>query len=235
VRKHANSFGDVYSALPNFHTIRDASTEAFTTSKMGDVSLDYPQEIATLQIVSQFSPAMSEIEEDLYEAHIDENGKETIHLDDGDSKTSLDWNQLSEWKSRQIPNVPRYELHHAVDVIKDHPYDKPIDLVTLKNKLESPKLTLGEHTEKIFTAENSVSFDIGGIFMFKKNGVWAYRTNEFANENYEQCLVHLKKQAKMLREIIAELLRQYAERTNSQIPKFTTSYSLEKVHAIWKF
>lgn len=211
------SFSGVYGDLPNFHRIRDAWCEAFTTGKMGEEEFNYEQELATLNAVSKYSPAMSEVEEDLWEAAFDENGVMTVHRNDGDSTTTLDWDRLPGWKEKMIPNVPAYELHHAIDIVKVNPHEKPIDMDVLNKALSYAK------------------FDIGGLFIFKKKGFWAYRTNEFSNESYEQCLEKLKAQAQQLREIVVDLLKKSQTLPEGPFPVYTTACSLEKVHAIWKF
>jgi hypothetical protein len=213
-------FSGVYGDLPNFHVIKNAWEEAFTTGKMGEGKFDYALELDTLKIVSEYSPAMSEVEEDLYELSYDFDGNETVARDDGDTKGGLDWDLLPGWKERLIPNVPLYELHHAVDVTKINPHEKPFPMETLRDALAE------------------AGFDIGGLFMFKKKGFWAYRTNEFSNETYVQAVQKLRDQAKRLRGIVTDLLSR-SETTGcnetGKLPPFTSACSLEAVHAIWKF
>jgi hypothetical protein len=231
--------------MPNFHAIRDAWEEAFTTGKMGVGGVDYEQTLATLRTVSSGAhrPSMTEIEEDLFEAHYSEAGEFTVVRDDGDSKGGLDWARLpGGWRERQVAAVPAYELHHSIDLPRAprSPHEAPLSLAALQEAL------------------CEAGFENGGLFMFKKAGVWAIRTSEFSNLGHAQCLARLLEQAARLRGITEALLRQEraAEAAKDEagvgvaggsgggggsnglplaLPVFSTSCSLEKVHAIWRF
>lgn len=232
-----NKFVSVYGQMPNFHYIRNSTTEAFTTGKMGEEGLDYDLVNLTLSIVSSIPHAMTEIEEDLYEAsYSSSTGCEVIHRDDGDSTTTIDWSKLTaskygcdgqlrtetetealgvDWYQCLLPSIPKYELHHAVDIPLSSCHDLPFTV-------EKLNLCIASNSNHL----NNSLFDIGGLFMFKKKDVWAYRTSEFSNMSYEESLQRLKAQALVLHDVIGSLVEN---------KDFYCALSLEKVHAIWKF
>lgn len=71
------------------------------TGKMGD-KLEYDNVLHALETIESHvsDPSknvklcMSEIEEDLYDAEVDENGKETVTRNDGDSVSNIEWDKL---------------------------------------------------------------------------------------------------------------------------------------------
>lgn len=93
------------------------------------------------------------------------------------------------------------------DISADECPNQPIELADLLSK----------------TTEAGLS--VGGWFIFGKKGFWAYRSNEFSNDDYQTCMNRLQTQAVDLRSIIAS----YGNF------KYISGCSLEKVHAIWKF
>jgi adenylate kinase len=203
-------FSAVYRSLPNFHTIRQATNEAFATGKMGDESFNYDQIRKTLQVAFSHvgKGVMTELEEETFAKTFDEEGKEHVTLNRGNTPYRVDWTQLDGYREKQIANVPRFELHHSIDISKtEGETTPPIDLDELS----------------ALTSRNG--FQTGGWFIFRKESVWAYRSNEFTNQDYDQALTRLNQQAMRLREIGSRLL---ARRT------FESTCSMEKVHAIWR-
>jgi adenylate kinase len=202
-------FSSIYQNLPNFHSINNAANEAFSTGKMGEEGFNYDQVLMTLGIVSDYAGhgVMTELEEEIFEKVFDQEGHATVVLDRGCTPYTVDWSKLPGWKERQIKSVPHFELHHGFEITKlPGEETPPIDLSTLS---------------RLTTANG---FSTGGWFVFRKKDQWAYRCNEFSNNNFDQCLETLNEQADRLREIVSEFLEDR---------KFTSSCSLEKVHAIW--
>jgi hypothetical protein len=205
-----SEYATVYQNLPNFHSIENGSDEAFSTGKMGEEGFDYDQVKETLQIAYQYpnQGVMTELEEEIYEMEFDAERNSKISVNRGYTPYSIDWSKLSGWKEKQIPHVPRFELHHSFDIVKKVGETiPPIDLRELSKK----------------TTDSG--FQTGGWFIFRKKERWSYRSNEFSNQGYEDSLAMLRKQAHQLREIVAEVL------PNRDI---TSGCSMEKVHAIWK-
>lgn len=204
-------FASVYQSLPNFHSIVNATEEAFSTGKMGDEGFNYEQVKRTLKTAFKYPNhgVMTELEEDIYEKVFDASGKSEVTLDRGLTPYTIDWSKISKWKDKQIANIPRFELHHGFDLPKVSDEENlPIDLATLCKTTEE------------------MGFSNGGWFVFRKENIWAYRSNEFSNEEYAQCMEKLNRQADQLRGIVKQMLT--AERS------FTSNCSLEKVHAIWR-
>ena len=202
-------FASTYQALPNFHPIHHAANEAFSTGKMGNDGFNYSQVLTTLQAASQYPNCgiMTEIEEDIFGQSFDEKGNAIVTLDRGNTPYAVDWARLPGWKEKLIENLPRFELHHGFDIVKfSGEKVPPIDV------------------ELLSAAASLEGFNTGGWFIFNKGTHWAYRSNEFSNDEYIDCIETLKIQAYRLRSIVANFL---LERP------FTSSCSLEKVHAIW--
>jgi adenylate kinase len=203
-------FASVYRDLPNFHSIDNATEEAFATGKMGKDGFDYDQVRKTLEIAFQYPDqrVMTELEEDIFQMDFNARGIKNIVLDSGNTPYAVDWDQLPGWKEKQIPQIPRFELHHGFDVVKNegesHPPIMPSDLSQITSQQ---------------------GFQTGGWFIFRKTGVWSYRSNEFSNKDYISSLDTLNAQAQRLRNIVAGILSNR---------KFTSSCSMEKVHAIWR-
>jgi len=204
----SNEFASVYSCLPNFHEIKNAANEAFVTGRMGH-DFDYRLMNATLAEVDSHTNQnmMSEVEENIFSKSYSIDGQETIDYDYGFTPAAIDWTHLPQWKDRVIDQVPKFELHHGFDISTEDYPAQPIDLAELLNK----------------TTE--AGFSVGAWFIFGKKGFWAYRSNEFSNEDYQTCMDKLQKQATDLRFIIASF----------GDFKYINGCSLEKVHAIWKF
>jgi adenylate kinase len=203
-------FSSVYQNLPNFHSIKEAKNEAFATGKMGEEGFNYDQIKETLQVVFQHpnEGLMTELEEDIYQKDFDPRGNSTIMLDKGETPYAIDWSKLPEWKEKQIPGVPRFELHHGFDFIKRiGETQPPIDPSDLSEKT------------------TAMGFQTGGWFIFRKNGVWSYRSNQFSNQDYAHSIDILKRQAQQLRDLFAKILP--SRDVNS-------SCSMEKVHAMWR-
>lgn len=204
-------FDDVYSQLPNFHSIENATHEAFATGKMGAYSFDYDQIRRTLEIVSQYpnQGVMTELEEEIYDRNFNNQGEEIIVVDRGYTSDIIDWNELEGWQELLIDNIPAFELHHGFDIAKmPGETTPPIEL------------------ERLMDLTSKNGFQLGGWFIFSKRTVWSYRCNQFSNDSYENVLETLNKQALHLRSIVQTLCEDRP---------FSSSCSLEKVHAIWKF
>jgi adenylate kinase family enzyme len=184
----------VYKQMQNFHEITESSDEAFVTGKIGDVFNAEFMNVV-LDVCSQHN-CMTELEEYVYEGE----------LKDGQIlETFFEPENISEWIPKiQSLNNPRLELHHAFNINKSL-YPK-MDLTNLANVLDAR------------------GFNIGGLFIFKNENHWAYRTNEF---NYDlsinKAIVLLKNQATLLNEILQEC----------GYSNVNVSFSLEIVHGIW--
>lgn len=201
-------FSSVYSSLPNFHGITNATDEAFSTGKMGNDGFDYDQVRATLQVAYRHlnQGVMTELEEDIFAQEYDAKGEGKVVLNRGNTPYKIDWDkELPGFKEKLIPNLPRFELHHGFDIKKEE---------------ESPPILPSALCA--LTAE--AGFQNGGWFIFRKEGMWAYRSNEFSNESFEQAVEKLLGQAAKLRVLMAGILPQR---------QFVSSCSLEKVHAMW--
>jgi len=200
-------FTAVYKRLPNFHTIHNATYEAFATGQMGDTGVDYNHLTALLSVASKFPKkgVMIEVEEDIYSV---ENGE--VLLDVGNTPYKMDFTKLSEWKSVQILSVPAFELHHGIDIIKKPGAGLPVSL------------------EKLTKQTSSSNFNVGGWFLFAKKDVWAYRCNEFFNGDYNTARTLLEEQASKLKLILSE---HFPEKQDIK----AVTYSLEKVHCMFSF
>lgn len=203
-------FSSVYQKLPNFHPICSAQDEAFSTGKMGSDGFDYDQVKKTLDVAFAHpgQGVMTELEEETFEQIVHEDGRSEVVLDRGNTPYTIHWDKLPGYRERQIKNVPRFELHHGFD-IKKH------------EKEENPPIDIAQLSRKT----TSVGFETGGWFIFRKEGYWAYRSNQFSNDDYQTCLDTLKKQGEVLRKIVPTFI---GDKT------FSSSSSLEKVHAIWR-
>jgi non-canonical purine NTP pyrophosphatase (RdgB/HAM1 family) len=196
-------YSDVYNSLQNFHEIENSKDEAFSTGKMGN-TVNYGQIEKTLEVcLSSQGEIMTEVEEDIYSKK-----NNVVVLDRGNTPFKINWDKLPGWKDKMIKNVPKFELHHSIDISKlENETILPIDMEKLNKSLET-------------------DFEIGGLFVFEKNDRWAYRTNQFSNDNYDNSLHLLNEQSEKLIVLVSSFISNR---------KFETSCSLEKVHAIWKF
>lgn len=200
-------FSAVYKRLPNFHTIKNVQYEAFATGQMGDQGIDYDHLTALLSIASTLpnQGVMIEVEEDILSV---ENGQ--VLLDVGNTPYKLDSNKLNEWKKFQIENVPEFELHHGIDIVKNPGSNLPIQL------------------DHLTSLTRSAGLNVGGWFLFAKKDVWAYRCNEFYYGQYADARKLLEAQVEKLKEI---LLGQIPNKSDIK----AVTYSLEKVHCMFSF
>jgi len=198
-----NQMSDMYSKMPNFHTIKEYHhLECFSTCKMGS-TLDYDQMLATLKTV--FSPhyqtrgVMTEVEEELICYTLSEGSGPNFSLI-RQCEGELDYTLLENYRSRDIVKDLLFELHHGFDLEKNGDDEMPIDLKTLSKTL------------------SDAGFSNGGWFIFTDDRKWKYRSNEFSGEPYVACLLRLVKQSAVIIEYF-------------NVGQVTSS--LEKVHAIW--
>lgn len=237
---NSKEFESVYYRLPNFHPIQEAVDEAFTTGAMGD-SFDYDFTLATLEVCFEHPNrgVMTEVEEDLFEieqlgdfSDVSASANVKITRDDGDSVTSIDWSRLPGWRERMISSVPAYELHHGIDLPKKEGETRPpIDLASLS--------ALTNDTANRNSSEtNDAVLHTGGWFIFAKADRWAYRSNEFSNQSYDECKAKLLKQFTAIRKHFDALLLSLSAEKGDEGEKgkrqYKNSASLEKVHAIWR-
>jgi adenylate kinase len=183
---------EVYGDMLNFHEISESCSEAFVTGKIGDVF--NADFMDTVIDICKKHECMTELEEYVFEGSLDQNGKRTeIHFESVD----LNWTP----KYLSLKN-PRLELHHAFNI----------------DKTKFPKMDLNMFANIL----KCNGFDIGGIFIFKNNEHWAYRTNQFSDDlSICDAILLLQSQATTLQAILLEY------------GKVTISYSLEIVHGIW--
>ena len=221
-------FASVYGRLPNFHPIRKAVDEAFTTGGMGREGFDYDQVLATLRVAERYPGrgVMTELEEDIFECEIDSQGNCKDVLDAGHTPYQIDWDQLPGWKERMIENVPKFELHHGFDILKL----KRGEILERATNGETALTFWDDQEAPIDISElhqrTASGFNLGGWFIFRKEDRWAYRSNEFSNKSYGECMRRLLQQSSELRRIVQTILPGRG---------FTSTCSLEKVHAIWSF
>jgi hypothetical protein len=188
----------IYQQLPNFHTITDAADEAFITGFLGDGDL------ALMPAVLEATRAvggMAELEEYVGEWTLQPDG--TVVEDSRYPLLGLDLSALAPFAANLCRDIPTWELHHGFDL--------------LKTSNELP-LSLAELT----AACAAGGLENGGWFVFKKDDVWAYRTNEFSSGELASEIDRLAAQARTLREILGT--------EHLEVP---IGSSLEKVHAMW--
>lgn len=197
-------FKHVYDHLPNFHPIENAQDEAFATGKMGE-ELDICQLIATIQVAFSHpgEGVMTELEENILEFIILPSGDLHITMDRGRGHPNV----LYPFTLPPcIPDQPRFELHHAVDVLKlPGEIDPPIRLDRL-------------HALK--------GFEFGAWFIFGNPTHWSYRSNEFSNDSYAPVRETIEIQARILN---LHLMQWIPPRRQMKI-----SSSLENVLGIWR-
>ncbi len=203
------AFSTIYPRLPNFHPIKMAENEAFSTGKMGVEGFNYDQVKKTLKIAFSLigKGVMTELEEDIYSEEFDENGISIGVNNRGNTSYTVDWTQLSEWATKKIQQIPRFELHHGFDIKK------------LENEKAPPI-----YPEHLCNETTDAGFNVGGWFIFHKKNIWSFRSNEFSNQEHAECLEILKNQSAQLKSIVTKILPGR---------DFTSSCSLEKVHAMW--
>ncbi|MFT3712741.1 MAG: nucleoside monophosphate kinase [Archangium sp.] len=184
----------IYAQLPNFRFITRADDEAFITGKLGDG--DEALMLAVLEATKAHG-GMTEIEE--------YTGEWTL-LPDGSVRTDARYEVLHgafDWLPREgmCREVPKLELHLGFDVPRTSSGALPIPLETVMAKSAEAGL------------EN------GGWFVFKKDGMAAYRSNEFSNASVAEGEARVADQAKKLMAALGL--------------KTELSFSLELVHGIW--
>jgi adenylate kinase len=195
----------IYKNMPNFHQITNATEEAFSTCKMGE-ELNYEQTMSTLEIVYDYkgNGVMTEIEEELVKFNINENNIYFTLI--RQCKETIDWKKFGKFKNKNLiinsenKNI-LFELHHGFEIPKID--DKlPINLQELSD------------------ITSNLGFHNGGWFIFKDQTRWLYRSNEFSELSYNNCINILVDQSRILQKIFSET-------------KLTINSSLERVHGIW--
>ena len=189
----------VYAQMPNFHVITDSDDEAFLTGRLGD------GDDALMKVVleeTRVAGGMAELEQYLGEWTLNPDG--TVVEDSRYSPLPFSDAAFSEFASARCKNIPTLELHLGFDVPKNG--KMPIELRDLTNAC----------------ARNGL--ENGGWFLFKKEGHWAYRSNEFSSADPVREEARLFEQARALKKMIGEV--------GLTCP---VSLSLELVHGIWTF
>ncbi len=105
--------------------------------------------------------------------------------------------------AKRCTGIPDFELHLGFDLPKREGEPMPWSLAALME------------------ACTAAGLENGGWFVFKKQGHWAYRSNEFSSESAAVAEARLFAQARAL----ATTLRNACP----------ISFSLERVHGIWVF
>ncbi len=207
-RQHTDpQFASLYHRMKNFHSIDNATTEAFATIAMGDApSLETLANAIDIAHQHQHLSPMVELEENLFEFRTNSDGKVSFDYDFG-LTPDLPMPDLLRMRPQHIL-APAYELHHGFDLPKDpaHTAALPISLDVLHR------------------ACAAADFHCGGWFVFAKASHWAYRSNEFSTATYDVARATVMRQAHALRRILHELTSETA---------IDQSSSLEKVHGIW--
>jgi adenylate kinase len=202
-----NNFSSLYDQLPNFHEIKDASEEAFSTCKMG-TKMNYDQELTTLDIcfAHKKQKVMTEIEEELIKYDVSLKG--TLHFTlIRHCKETIDWTKLGRYTEHNVVKSKLFELHHGFEIKKTstHHDQLPISLELLSDMTKQ------------------YGFKNGGWFIFKDENRWLYRSNEFSEKSYSECIQILTRQSQELLLILKAICEL----------KIIVSSSLERVHAIW--
>lgn len=196
----------IYEQLPNFRSITRADDEAFITGRLGDGDAELMRAVWE---ATRAQGGMTEIEEYTGEWTLLTDG--TIRQDlplpaqrgEGRGEGLEFLNELNEGRCREIP---RLELHLGFDLPRTENGALPIPLETVMQKCTDAGL------------EN------GGWFVFKKDNIAAYRSNEFSNASVAEGEARVADQAKKL----SDVLRALGHPTE-------VSFSLELVHGIWTF
>ena len=197
-----NQMSTIYDQLPNFHQIQNSTEEAFSTCKMG-TKFNYSQEIATLDTAFGYPKqgVMTEIEEELIMYDLSNTLTFTLirHCDD-----TIDWSKFGQYVDKNIVKSKLFELHHGFELPKTDS-EMPISLDALSQ------------------ITSDYEFKNGGWFIFKNDTKWLYRSNEFSEESYTDCLLRLMKQSTQLQLFLSVYCG----------TEITISSSLERVHGIW--
>ncbi len=193
---------DIYSQMPNFKNIENSESEAFSTCKMGTY-FNQEQQLVTLDIASQYpnQGVMTEVEEELIKYDLVSSGP--IFTLIRQCIPTINWSEFSQY--RNIVKNKLFELHHGFE------FPKTSNQIPIALKLLS-KLT------------SDFGFKNGGWFIFKDPTRWLYRSNEFSNSSYTDCLLILMKQSVILHNLLNLIHKD---------PEVVISSSLERVHAIW--
>lgn len=117
-----------------------------------------------------------------------------------------DWGFLRELRDGACREVPKLELHLGFDLPRTKTGALPIPLETVMQRCAEAGL------------EN------GGWFVFKKDAVAAYRSNEFSDATIAEGEARVAAQARALSAALASL------GSPTEV-----SFSLERVHGIWTF
>lgn len=188
----------VYRHLPNFHEIERSDTEAFITGRLGDGD---PELMNTVLAAARRRGAMVEIEEYVGEWTLAADG--SFVTDSRYEPLPFDPRAFAAFDAHLLPDLPRLELHLGFDVPKAGP-TPPIALPAL------------------MAACVEAGLDHGGWFIFKNDACWAYRSNEFSDDEVQVATSRLQAQAIALRRVLL-----------SNGVACPVSFSLEKVHGIW--
>lgn len=187
----------IYSQLPNFRSITRADDEAFITGRLGDGDAELMRAVWE---ATRAHGGMTEIEEYTGEWMLLTDG--SVRVDSRyDVLGAPAFEFLRELSDGRCREIPRLELHLGFDLP-----GFPIPLETVMQRCTEAGL------------EN------GGWFVFKKDGMAAYRSNEFSNASVEEGEARVADQARKL----AAVLRELGHATE-------VSFSLELVHGIWTF
>lgn len=188
----------VYRQMPNFHEIEGSETEAFITGRLGDGD---PALVNSVLAAAARHGAMVELEEYAGEWTLGLDG--VVVTDSRYDPLPLDRRVHGAFERDLCRDIPRLELHHGFD---------------LPRQGDALPIPLPE----LMAACAAAGLDNGGWFLFANERAWAYRSNEFSNDEVAVAERRLEAQARALARLLVE--RGHA---------CPVSFSLERVHAIW--
>lgn len=188
----------IYRQMPNFHPIERSDREAFITGRLGDGD---PALLNAVLAAASRHGAMVEVEEYVGEWTLALDG--AVVTDTRYEPLPFDPRAFAAFDSQRCPDIPRLELHLGFDPPKQGP---------------APPLPLPE----LMAACQAAGLDNGGWFLFKNERAWAYRSNEFTDDEVAAAEPRLQAQARALRGILA-----------ARGVRCPVSFSLERVHGIW--
>jgi adenylate kinase family enzyme/nucleoside 2-deoxyribosyltransferase len=118
-RQHTDpQFASLYSRMKNFHSIDNATTEAFATIAMGDApNFETRSHAIELAHQHQHLSPMVELEENLFEFRTNSDGNLSFDYDWGQPPDLTMPDALR--MQAQFIRSPAYELHHGFDLPKD--------------------------------------------------------------------------------------------------------------------